>query len=264
MRFKEFISESELDTVEEIRSAIHRDCAQYISDSDGLPLYRGIGSKSSNHPTFSVHPKSRDAQASSPWFNFMFNAGIDAAFGIEAVRKKSVFSTGQIAEARVYSNAGFFFPVGNYKFIFSNNIADSYVSDNELAKQVATYLSDELSVRARPTEIISIFHHLSSAGTERKWVSGDTKKGTRYIVRDVLGNSDETIYELLINAVKHVFGKHYATTNIKEAIQSNSEILFYETGGYYHVPIKWAMEEYEKATGNSITDYEDIYKWLIG
>lgn len=267
MRFKQFILEKQLNTIDEVRNGIARDCRLYLEESGGLPLYRGID-VTHDGPTFNPPVTSRKPRDSSAAFNFMFNAGIDAAFDIENVREKTVFA-GSHSQSVQYGIDGFFFPCGQYDYVWSTMIRDSYFSRNYIVKEVAALLQDltpnsevsAMSLLELAGEINALFDSLHRRTSADEWIKGDAYLQDRHLIARTMLNKIDGFHESLRQALKQVFGKTYSTVDLKTAISKDVEVLFYKTEGYYHVPINWAQyhSRYKYKESN-----DELYKWLIG
>ena len=116
--FRQFLLEDNLD--------IPKLCAKFITESKGLPLYRGSG-KSINEPTIITPRKDRSPlgtdrevhKAVDDWFkkNLDMNA-----------RTAGLFAIGDYPIAHSYGHVFFVLPIGDFKYVWGKSDGE-YISD---------------------------------------------------------------------------------------------------------------------------------------
>ena len=127
--FRQFLLEDNLD--------IPKLCAKFITESKGLPLYRGSG-KSINEPTIITPRKDRSPlgtdrevhKAVDDWFkkNLDMNA-----------RTAGLFAIGDYQVAYSYGHAFFILPIGDFKYVWGKSdgeyISDTYDITSKITKK---------------------------------------------------------------------------------------------------------------------------------
>ncbi|WP_407305210.1 hypothetical protein [Acinetobacter sp.] len=109
---------------------IQRDCKPFLSQANGGLLYRGmrsaVGEKavvfSKKTPRTDRKPRNTDIRLHKimdDWFN--------EKFGVKA-RSEAVFCTGDFIDALSYGAAYAIFPIGDFKFIWSEYINDLFIA----------------------------------------------------------------------------------------------------------------------------------------
>jgi hypothetical protein len=276
MRFKQFLNEKkDISSFDEVISMILRDCKPFLRDCKqhgGQLVYRGLLMKDArgvpsaeiNEPNvnvahFNLHPVDRKPKDSShsPSFNLVFNGGIQKAFGIENIRMKTVFGTGYAAEASNYGHLSFMFPKGNYKLLCSKKIQDSYSQyfmmlrdiRLELIRNDPDYNFSTQKLKSSLEEVMLILPNL----TADEWVSNPEKYDNVFLeafgnkgleLKDIKGSSE--LSQDILDSIGQLFKELYSIDTLYPAIASRSEILFYETDGYYTVPYKFIKNEMER------------------
>lgn len=244
MQFKQFLLEQDL-TGASI-DLIKQKCQPFLETSKGSPLFRAV-----TRPIESIsvipHPKSRPPRDSSPEFSFAFNSCIDATFDIVDIRQRSFFAVGSVTEAAKYAeNLAFCFPCGDFKYIWSEEIQDSYVGDDGGLGFLADYICTNLPKKYSKitTEVmVEFFENLFSIigkNGSSTWIhnlDGLAETYTELAARACSGRSILKLKHGDLVAVMKKFGTEmYSDANLPLAIKSHNEIFFYESGGYVLVP----------------------------
>ena len=152
--FEEKSTQQEI-TFDEFKKIIERDCASYIKQVGfKMPLYRGM-EKVSN-PAFIIETPDEDVpvykkrvrldrvpSAFSVEMHSMIDNWFNEKFQIKA-RSQTVFATGDKMDALLYGEAFIIFPIGEFKYVWSPNVADLFskgLSSNphELSMQLQKY-----------------------------------------------------------------------------------------------------------------------------
>ena len=250
MRFKEFLAEDSgqgftIGSFDDAISSIKRDCKQYLIESKGQMLYRGMGRKLSTEARYSPHPEDRRPKDSTNHLNFMFNAACELAFGVEDIRTKTIFATSDNEDAHFYGDIHYFFPSGNYKYLWSSKISDSGVSEGEnkmldiLAKKLSSngFTLDPLDFKG------GFLKSYALTKSPSEWIEKIQQGNTRTIASTakyfgLLGSKvDMEFPHLLLKSLTETFQDLYDNSkHFKTAAGSGNEIMFYETDGYYSIP----------------------------
>lgn len=261
--FKTFLNEQQQRTYtfEEGLEAIKDHCSWFINESAGKPMFRGIPKKrviagkleniNTTKISWTPHPSDRKPKDSDPAFNFIMNSMIDAGFGIENIRRKSFFATGNKAQAIVYGEVMFCLPKGKPKWMWSPDISDAYEESSELYDRLikASGLPDFTRQIYK-----SIFEKLclSYGQSTRTWVNnenGDSERVTLSIAKDAMEHFEDIFagaspYKILLSGLRDTAKDLYIDTkSLAAAITSGNEIMFYESDGYYLVPEETVAEE---------------------
>lgn len=275
--FKEFLKESNDLSFDELVAALATKCRPFIEQHIAVPLYRGIPQKIiGSKPLFTHHPQSRTPRDSELWFNFMFNAGIEVAFDIRSVRKSCVFATGNAADSSAYGEICFFIPAGNSKFVWSPFVEDSHEDSDGFMENIADKFLQLGKIDSSVTgsniknALTQIFKNLQHTTSAHNWSQGKSEAETEAATEEVnkylgiqLGST--LFYERLQEAISQTFSELYEdSTNLDEAVKSKNEVLFYETAGYFVIPVNFVTAEMDKRGLNSRSEprYE-WYKFLI-
>lgn len=263
MQFKQFLLEQDL--TDGAADLIKHKCQPFLEMSEGKPLFRAV-----TRPIESIsvipHPKSRPPRDSGPEFSFTFNSCIDAAFNIADIRQRSFFAVGSVTEASKYAtNLAFCFPCGDFKYIWSEEIQDSYVGDDGGLGFLADYVCANLPkkyFKITPEIIVEFFENLFSIiskGGSSTWVHNLDGLAETYTEQAARACSNRSILKLKHNdlvAVMKKFGTEmYTDGNLPQAIKSHNEIFFYESGGYILVPFS--------AIVKSGTPYSTAYQGFL-
>ena len=146
MNFKSFINEEM--TNDNILDLLKKDCSEFLKESNGLYLYRGIPNQSNE--LIKIIPRSdRKPKNSRVKQQELFNEAFEKIHGIKDIRSKAIFSSGRHADTEVYAHGKesyIIFPVDGYTYWWSPNIGDVYVDFMDfLASNEYTYntLRDE-------------------------------------------------------------------------------------------------------------------------
>lgn len=272
MRFKEFLFERQITSLESVVQQIRSNCKPFLKH--GRMLYRGYspymvkaeGGVDKFDPMtafYSPHPvnrKPRDS-ANAATFNFMFNAGAELAFDVQDIRTRSVFVTNSIPLAKVFGEVTFFFPAGDFSFITSKMIRDSFEDANVIRTDIG------LAIGMGPMKVREGFEILAEKYKNKphEWII-DAEKALKPTM-DAFNEDDEQFYFHLKDALKGTYDKFYDDTpNLGHYTfpKNGGELLFYETHGYYSVPAKMVMAEMS-AKGiehAGIEEDEEIKKYL--
>jgi hypothetical protein len=286
--FKTFLNENQEQVFDfkEGLSAIRDNCSWFINESEGKPMMRGIRAirivdrkvidVNTTRISWAPHPFDRKPKDSDPALDFMLNSMIDAAFGIENIRRKSFFATGNRAQARTYGKTMFCFPKGKAKWMWSPDISDAFEDTPEMYEMVnkACHMT---GVHSRKFE--EIFHELFQQYrfNTRMWVkdqSGSAATVTNNVIESVgldgiSAFENAPAYKVLIDGLRSTAEDLYIDTrNLADAITSGNEIMFYESGGYYLVPEETVAEEAERDGADvknsvDVDSTQKVYEYLL-
>jgi hypothetical protein len=271
MRFKEFLlrEETMYVTLEQGLEAVKDHCTRFLFDVKGTSqwLYRGMNMPVVDHVIIMDHMKERQPKDSSGGYNVFFNLGIELACDVPLIRTRCVFTTGSRQDAKSYGNCYFAFPRGNYKYVWSPDIKDSYIADMQLLERFVKLLHDDAG-----TPIIAArnVHEIFSAILER---SGDSisravanMKTHDEMVEEVFASFNmEVKAEQVERAIKKTFEPMYYENDIKEAIHGGDEIMIYESEGHIFIPLALVFDHLrEKGLKDSPEEFLTNYFWGAG
>lgn len=255
MRFKEFLLEREYEKLEEAVEKVRANCKPFLKAAKGKPLFRGIGKWQAEGTTlkhvsdelgrYTSHPTTRAPKDSSnqPDFNFCFDAGCELAFNVKDIRKTTVFAASHPGLAATFGNVFLFFPVGEFKFLYSSIIHDSFESAGRFREEIAESMD---KWRLKSSNIRNAMSVVAKDIEPHAWVEND---GIERTARAFNIPQDEQIefYDTLKHSLQHTYRYFYKNDqNLQAAIDSRNEILFYETHGYYALPLKLFSMEMER------------------
>lgn len=249
MRFKEFLFEREIDSFDSVIRQIRANCQPFIKT--GRTLYRGIpvfGARGEQvekldfeRAHYTPHPIDRAAKNSSPFFNFMFNAGCELAFGEVDIRKSTIFATNDVHMAKLFGEVMFFFPAGEFKFLISEHVQDSFENSDKIRTTILHHLGVPPRAGLRQGFDALAKHYKSP----HKWVTEADK--ALAITQEAFHTDDEKFYFTLKEAMTAAFKDLYVDTPQLSHFNLNGhEILFYHTHGYYSIPATMVMNEMSK------------------
>ncbi len=132
-------------TKEEIAETIIKDCHQYLNEIKNQPthhiLYRGANTK--NFFEKRKRFKDRSPLSTKLYYHETFNRYFEKYFLWKA--RNGVFATGSILEALEYTDddytAHIFFPIGRYKYVWSEKVVDLYY---EITHKIEPYYEELL------------------------------------------------------------------------------------------------------------------------
>lgn len=242
MRFKEFINEqATLDTLEKAVAAVRENCKPWLKAAHGEIIYRGILGATET-AMFSKHPENRKPKDShrTPYFNFLFNTGIELVFGNKVVREKALFVTGSSDQAAIYGRLFVVFPSGEFEFISSKLIQDSYEDGSRLLYALVGHLGKDVKPPALKFALMYLALRMSSS----QFVEGVDSD----VLAKAFGDANVSYEDLKVAILKtfQEFYFHGGHTNIADAIRSKGEIILTKTSGYYSIPVSWFMDEMAK------------------
>jgi len=202
----------------------------------GYPLFRGMPFKVDSR--IFDHPTSRQSKDSNPNVVLAFNSMIDAAFGIPNIRSHSIFCTGHEREAKYYGNTYKIAPIGDYKFIWSSKLKDSYSNEDKIWNA----LNDNLHKNARyGVSPKKLFTELAEQINDSEWVHNNHKDDIiKAVANDLYSNENmheygekiEQFPKWLKLSLKETAEELYQQNDMEKAILSYNEILIYQSGGY--------------------------------
>ena len=289
MRFKQFLTEDNL-TFNFDRSLDHiaRDCMHFLVLSDDKPLYRGIPTRrvmsdgtilahDLKQVHFTQHPINRPPRDATAGFTFMFNAMADTVFKIDKIRSKSIFGVGNVRVAEDFGALHFMFPAGQFSYLWSPVIKDSYDSNQKFFEKFREHISVNYELHGiMASTVMRIFHDLAEKVPDvHKWIiDADDKsenldieiiKGVNpTLAADIERRQDEnyfSVHDAILDALHEIGHKFYEQNkNFGEAVKAGKEIMIYESEGYYSVPLDLA----QKSLGlGSYASPGEVYQELL-
>lgn len=250
MRFKEFLIERTVSSLDDVIQQIRSNCKPFLKQN--RMLYRGFSPYLMKEtgvekfdPTvafYSPHPTNRKPRdsANAAYFNFMFNGGIELAFDEEQIRDHTIFATNNPAMAMIFGEVTFFFPCGDFKYLTSSTMSDSFDNNATIRQRVAEQTGLPVGkIREGFTILASKYKN-----KPHDWIT-DAEKAIKPTM-EAFDSSDEQLYFTLKNVLEDVYGDVYTDTpNLAhfKFPSEGGELLFYETHGYYTVPAKMVMAQ---------------------
>ena len=301
----------ESDSLESLISSmatIKKECAPFLRQADGKPVYRGmrlisgegLGIRHFDHPT------GRPPKDSGAEFNQIFNGGIEEAFNISRIRSRSVFATGNTTFAQAFGPVFYFFPKGHIRFLWSPKLRDSFDDQNIFWDNVCKFLnSQEVKERliGSSPSTLKLFKHQAIGGTITDdpgvldwfdfWISTKSilnsavwnetfsktlSEGSAYkMARAIINRSDSVdishideiveivnyIWPLMYEAICMSFSELYSLKDLPTAIDSEHEIMFYETQGYYLISHDTFLHYFKQLDDDEIHKWESPYEWAL-
>jgi hypothetical protein len=239
MKLRRFLNESS--DIDETIELIKKDCEPFLKETKGLGkfLYRGSGSFGGENSSskfikktsslYRVLPRKNREPSDTPIeLHKLLNSQFKKNFGWN-VRSEGVFVTFDKGTASKYGAPYFFFPIDNYKYIYSNEIEDLYDHFG--------FFSEFEPISLKKNIIASV---------KRDWMQKDSFE-TRYLNKTGFKPvSDEVLDKFIqdeMNKEKEKIEKEidkimktYKTSNLKNAKQE-TEIVF-KCDEYYMVDMK--------------------------
>lgn len=127
MSFKDYLVEDTVLTIKEIYNSIKNECSEFLKESRGNPLYRGI--KDSKNPFLEIVPredrKPRDSYIKS---QETFNKFFFEHYGVKDIRSRAVFTSGSLQDVNEYGFTYAIFPVDGYTYWWSPKVFDLTIS----------------------------------------------------------------------------------------------------------------------------------------
>ena len=269
--FKNFINEQHEETltgyklVLALKEKLKKDCSFFFNESKKLPMLRGadLGEhqkgekwlpKTFVKQSIRTDRKTRNSH-NNPFFFWSFNAAVEHQFGIKDIRSKSLFCTGNIGMARYYGDINFVFPIGQFKYIWSPEINDSY-EDIHLM-----HFSDIQHTGEKSGEFESSMQYYPwLSKMERiyinKWIEN------KEFNLDDLSQTESKVLQIAAPIIKKNFEKYnyQFNQNLDGAIKSGNEIFIIAPAEYYSV----SKSQLAMALGlKSEAPHEVIYEALM-
>ena len=276
MRFKDYILEQDVKQsgtgFHDALSQIKVQCKSYLEKNPTYPIYRGVPARFMKMG-FTPHPTERQPRDSGKGFNFAFNAGYQLAHKVPSVRTRTVFATGKAIATVEYGELGFFFPVGDFKFGWSTDIADSY-DDEEIIDELITKHFRSMHIGSRPNQqdIARLLDDLAHRISPAQWLNNRNDEGEDVTLavsseqpQNALFLQVKNIYTKLVESLRNTFDTLYIDNeDLEAAVKSGHEILFYKTDGYYMIPYS-EVQLHMTMAGLEGTHYnrQQRYDWLL-
>lgn len=271
MRFKEFLlkeDEGVTMTLEQGLEYIKERCIPYLQQIHGTHnwMYRGMRMPV-NKVIHMDHIKERQPRDSAPAFNVFFNTGMELAQGIDMIRSSALFCVGDISVTGEYGNPYFVFPQGHFKYIWSQEITDSYVQEDRMYASFLRKLSD---ISSEDTAIVAqgkdAFNKVlnASGGNIRRAVTN--MKTNDELVEEAFQESGiKATVEEIDRALTIVFDDLYIPNDsLDTALGRGGEVLIYESDGCFFVPVGLVMAHIradENLEGQSPEEFLTNYFW---
>lgn len=130
-------------TEDELVDTITKGCSQWLKESNGIPVYRGIVNPPKTGVDKLMPRTDRRPRDTNIDLHMAIDEGLNDRFGWKP-RSEGVFVTGDIKRANKYGFEHVIFPVNGYKYIWSPKVDDLYVAltriDNPLLGVVDKFL----------------------------------------------------------------------------------------------------------------------------
>jgi len=111
---------------------IHDKCNKFLKLSLGLPLYRGKKGYSIEKYKIITSRTDRTPVDMPIEYHELLDEQFESEFGWKA-RSEGVFATHDFRQANAYGMVYFFFPIGDFKYIWSPKIRDLYIHLDQIA-----------------------------------------------------------------------------------------------------------------------------------
>lgn len=124
-RFEQYINEGETDeeTVENIIATLQKDCKPFLKEKKGRVLYRGT--RSYEDIEIKVRRKDRRPSNTPEFISKEIDKLFQKKFGWKP-RAQGIFASGDRYATRIYGECHLFFPIGDYRYIWSKEVKDFY------------------------------------------------------------------------------------------------------------------------------------------
>lgn len=191
--------------IKDIKKYILKNCQPYLNDIGGIQniykyvLYRGANIDSG---VKIIEPyKKRRPMITAKELHAAASQAMDE-LGIKARRDNSIFVTGSMGEAGGYGSIFVAVPIGEYDFSWSKRVFDFSTESNI-----------QYFVRQRI---------ITSADSS---ITRDDMLRSYFTYEQIHELIDDGNLKINYEKLRAFFEKHYKTTDIKKAIQSNNEIM---------------------------------------
>lgn len=211
MRLQQFINEAE-NINDFLENVLLKECSQFIKATKKMSqkyLYRGM-KEGFDFKKF-VPYKDRKPRDTNEILHKQLDKAFNEIYGWK-VRSQGVFTTGSIWEAKKYGDAFLFFPANRYKYIWSPEIDDltEYVDSFDWALWFFNGKPDEMVEESYFDE----YPEKMTDGYDDAHFQAYRKK------------FDSMMEEEMINDIYEIVEEEYKNNQLKQAIQSGSEVVF--------------------------------------
>ncbi len=273
MKFKQFITETELDLVSKCE-IIKSKCSQFLNEAGNLPAYRGQKHSSFENNTYAYRTVKDLRTDSTNLYNFY----VEEKFNIEKVRNKhTAFANGYFKEANAYGEIFFFFPENDYHYVWSPLIRDFLTIEDTIWNRIYKELIikfDKLDDNTNKKILKFVFGN--EADKIMTIFKDELLKKANLSINDVKNYTEKTlnnktIYEIVKPIMMEIFDDYdFKNTDLKEALNSGVELIFttkkyflisiYEVDIYFKLDSIIINNDYK----SQIQAYEERYKKLLG
>ena len=247
MRFNKFLIESDKFTnfLKEVKSH----CSEFVSKTTG-PLYRGTSNETIGYNDAIEDRKPKDSKKDKI-FNNGLNLGIEYLFKEPNIRTRALFCTNAQHQARSYGKLNFIFPSDGCKFIWSDNIYDSYEDlhfDNS---------DDFRRALFSLTQLMNLV--VSVPNVDEKFLKDFIQKNPDKTDK----KSEQTILKMfggLLDDEGYKMSDHPGAPVLKKA---GHEILVFNAKRYYKINVSYAAKELGIKDDNSAMFETKVYTKLV-
>lgn len=213
MNFKSFI-------IEETLPEIKLECSQFVAESEGLNIYRGITSISTDEPSKLYQRESRNPIGMGIHQMELFNKAFEEIHGIADLRAKGVFATGNKSRVDLFGNPFKIYPSNDYTYWWSPEVKDLNNSKHWDEHTKNRFLTDDVRELFRQGQTGPYQMNLE---IYYDWEAGEYK--------------NPEIDVIMLESIKEFIQQvGYKNTNLVEAIKSGVEVIFL-CKSYWAVPI---------------------------
>lgn len=141
--FKDFLRGDPYKEIQEL-------CQPFLTQSKGLPLYRGYGGTLKSFAgmrTVAVR-KDRQPRDTSLYVHGLLDAYFQEKFGVK-VRSEGLFCTGDRETAERYGKANYIFPIGEFKFVWGTHRGDPVSDTLRWTRQIESMMKVRKSTEGR-------------------------------------------------------------------------------------------------------------------
>ena len=144
MKLQQYITEDSFSNIDDMITAIKRDCGKWLKESNGRAAFRGMKNKPDMY--LATVRDNRKPKDTSKVVHDMMNKSLSDKFGWKP-RSEGMFCTGDMWVASQYGKPYMVFPVSDYRYIWSPTVSDSYADTSKFstwwAELVSMFLKDE-------------------------------------------------------------------------------------------------------------------------
>lgn len=129
-------------------------CSRFISESRGLPIYRGVSAQYTE-PTLVTPRKNRQPTSTKRDIHFAMDNWFSEHFGAKP-RSEGLFVTSDIDIAKSYGNTCFVLPVNSYKYFWANHGGYPVLDSFDISREILDLMQGEKIAAQEATDKIMV------------------------------------------------------------------------------------------------------------